>query len=176
MKLCFGEVGSTAAKFKPFAQVFSASASAASAQIGIVRDLIFGCLCSESAVWVWHLIGNLNGRSGEIRCTANRLPLHLRVNAASAKAKNPRSVLSASYQFMHDAAKVGKHWNQSLVQHAAKATEEPIADVLKFCCVRSQHDKCCKCATHSAAARRRNRSFMQVAANLGTSTIVSWAK
>jgi len=99
MKLCFGEVGSTAAKFKPFAQVFSASASAASAQIGIVRDLIFGCLCSESAVWFWHLIGNLNGRSGEIRCTANRLLLHLRVNAASAKAKNPRSVLSADCEF-----------------------------------------------------------------------------
>ena len=99
MKVCFGEVGSTAAKFKPFAQVFSASASAASAQIGIVRDLIFGCLCSESAVWVWHLIGNLNGRSGEIRCTANILPLHLRVNAASAKAKNPRSVLSRNPDF-----------------------------------------------------------------------------
>jgi hypothetical protein len=31
---------------------------------------------------------SLNDRSGEMRCTANGSPLHLRENAASAKAKN----------------------------------------------------------------------------------------
>ena len=32
---------------------------------------------------------------------------------------------SALFQFMEGAAKVSKPWNQSLVQHAAKAIEEP---------------------------------------------------
>jgi hypothetical protein len=48
MNVCVGEVGSSAAKFKPFAQVLSASASAASAQIGLVRDLIFGCCAAKA--------------------------------------------------------------------------------------------------------------------------------
>ena len=47
---------------------------------------------------------HLNDRSGELRCTAKNLSLHLRENAASAKVENPRSVLSAQRTSIQTAA------------------------------------------------------------------------
>jgi len=57
----------------------------------------------------------------EIRCMREAM---LRKQSANSRT----AVLSASFQFIRVAAKVGKPLNQSFVQHAAKATEEPGAD------------------------------------------------
>jgi hypothetical protein len=47
---------------------------------------------------------SIKGRSGEASCSANRLPLHLQENAASAKVENPKSASSAQQTLMQSAA------------------------------------------------------------------------
>jgi hypothetical protein len=52
------------------------------------------------------MITDFYGFFGDVRCIAEKTLPQVRGNSAPAKLGDLMSVLSASYQFMHDAAKV----------------------------------------------------------------------
>ena len=52
------------------------------------------------------------------------------------------------------------------VSAKANGSFEPTPEVSDSCCARSQREKCCVSVESGAAARRKNRSFMQTAASI----------
>ena len=132
------------------------------------------CLgCSERAVSVRAKSAPANVRIGDLRRAATANAPQQQTDAASAKARNPRSGKSATETLATSAANGRFSALRRLVLCAANDGSEPNPAIAHSCCVRSRRGKCCCDTEFYAASRQELRSFKLLSVPLGTLSMLS---